>query len=171
MTQLGKTGKPTRIAFVAEQVSQIMMRAEPRLAELRAVTSDHDELIALWEKKKDLVDNRSRHADGIKIEFEQAKQGLLGQNPDADIAAFSKDLRLALADLEDEYQDAMKAVGDIKQRIRVKRSTLRAIDDRLEFDRKQVLRQMVQFRKLPEQNQPEMHLIRLDSALSGSPGK
>lgn len=151
MTQLGKAGKPTRIAFVAEQVSQIMMRAEPRLAELRAVTSDHDELIALWEKKKDLVDNRSRHADGIKIEFEQAKQGLLGQNPDADIAAFSKDLRLALADLEDEYQDAMKAVGDIKQSIRVKRSTLRAIDDRMEIDRKQVLRQMIQFRKLPEQ--------------------
>ena len=54
MTQLDKTGKPTRIAFVAEQVSQIMMRAEPRLAELRAVTSDHDELIALWEKKKTL---------------------------------------------------------------------------------------------------------------------
>ena len=151
MTQLGKTGKPTRNAFVAEQVSQIMMRAEPRLAELRAVTSDHDELIALWEKKKDLVDNRSRHADGIKIEFEQAKQDLLGQNPDADIAAFSKDLRLALADLEDEYQDAMKAAGDIKQSIRVKRSTLRAIDDRMEIDRKQVLRQMIQFRKLPEQ--------------------
>jgi hypothetical protein len=155
MTQLGKTGKPTRIAFVAEQVSQIMMRAEPRLAELRAVTSDHDELIALWEKKKDLIDNRidnrSRHADGIKIEFEQAKQGLLGQNPDADIAAFSKDLRLALADLEDEYQDAMKAVGDIKQSIRVKRSTLRAIDDRMEIDRPQVLHQMIQFRKLPEQ--------------------
>ena len=42
MTQLGKTGKtgkPTRIAFVAEQVSQIMMKVEPRLAELRAVTS------------------------------------------------------------------------------------------------------------------------------------
>ena len=57
MTQLGKTGKtgkPTRLAFVAEQVSQIMMRAEPRLAELRAVTNDHDELIALWEKKKTL---------------------------------------------------------------------------------------------------------------------
>jgi len=148
MTQLGKTGKPTRIAFVAEQVSQIMMRAEPRLTELRAVKNDHDELIALWEKKKDLIDNSSRHADGIKIEFEQAKQGLLGQNPDADIAAFSKDLRLALADLEDEY---LKAVGDIKQSIRVKRSTLRAIDDRMEIDRKQVLRQMVQFRKLPEQ--------------------
>ena len=102
-------------------------------------------------KKKDLVDNRGRHADGIKIEFEQAKQDLVGQNPDADIAAFSKDLRLALADLEDEYQDAMKAAGDIKQSIRVKRSTLRAIDVRMEIDHKQVLHQMIQFRKLPEQ--------------------
>jgi hypothetical protein len=156
---------------VAEQVSQIMMRAEPRLAELRAVTSDHDELIALWEKKKDLVDNRSRHADGIKIEFEQAKQDLLGQNPDADIAAFSKDLRLALADLEDEYQDAMKAVGDIKQSVRVKRSTLRAIDDRMEIFRKQVLYQMISSGNCQSKNQPKMHLIRLDSALSGSPEK
>ena len=45
----------------------------------------------------------------------------------------------------------MKAVGDIRQSIRVKLSTLRAIDDRMEIDRKQVLRQMIQFRKLPEQ--------------------
>ena len=154
MTQLGKTGKtgkPTRIAFVAEQVSQIMMKVEPRLAEFRAVTKDHDELVALWEKKKDLIENKSRHAGNIKFEFEQAKQDLLDQHPDADIAAFKKDLRLALADLEDEYQHAMKSVGDVKQSIRVKRSTLRAIDDRMKVQRKQVLRQMNQLRKMPEQ--------------------
>lgn len=153
MTQLGKTGKtgrPTRSAYVAEQVSQIMMKVEPRLAELRAVTRDHDKLVALWEEKKDLIENKKRHVDGIKIEFEQAKEDLLEQNPDADIAAFSKDLRLAIADLEEQYQDAMRTVGGVKQSIRVKRSTLRAIDDRMEIYRKQVLRQMIQLRKTPE---------------------
>ena len=150
MTQLGKTGRPTRIAYVAEQVSQMMMKVEPRLAELRAVTSDHDKLVTLWEEKKDLIENKKRHVDGIKIEFEQAKQDLLEQNPNADIAAFSNDLRLAIADLEEQYQDAMRTVGDVKQSIRVKRSTLRAIDDRMEIYRKQVLRQMIQLRKTPE---------------------
>lgn len=153
MTQLGKTGKtgrPTRSAYVAEQVSQIMMKVEPRLAELRAVTRDHDKLVALWEEKKDLIENKRRHVDGIKIEFEQAKEDLLEQNPNADIAAFSKDLRLAIADLEEQYQDAMRTVGGVKQSIRVKRSTLRAIDDRMEIYRKQVLRQMIQLRKTPE---------------------
>ncbi len=153
MTQLGKTGKtgkPTRSAYVAEQVSEIMMKVEPRVAELRVVTRDHDELVALWEKKKDLIENKKRHVDGIKIEFEQAKEDLLEQNPDADIAAFSKDLRLAIADLEEQYQDAMRTVGGVKQSIRVKRSTLRAIDDRMGIYRKQVLRQMIQLRKTPE---------------------
>ena len=154
MTQLGKTGKtgrPTRIAFVAEQVSRIMMKIEPRVAELRTVTKDHDELVALWEKKKDLIANKSRHADGIKIEFEQAKEDLLNQNPNADIAAFNKDLRQALADLEDDYQSAMKTVDEVKQSIRVKGSTMRAVEDRMEKSRKQVLRQMMQLKRLPQQ--------------------
>ena len=155
MTQLGKTGKtgkPTRIAYVAEQVSQIMMKVEPRVSELRAVKKSHDELVALWDKKKDLIANKSRHAEGIKIEFEQAKSDLLSQNPDADIAAFNKDLRQALEDLEDEYQDALKTVDEVKQSIRVKGSTMRGIEDRMEVHRKQVLRQMIQLKKMPEQN-------------------
>lgn len=154
MTQLGKTGKtgrPTRIAYVAEQVSQIMMKVEPRVAELRAVTKDLDELVALWEKKTDLIDHRKRHIDGIKIEFEQAKQDLLSQNPDADIALFNRDLRQAIADLNDDFESAVKTIDDVKQSIRVKRSTIRGIEDRMEVYRKQVLRQMIQLRKTPRQ--------------------
>ncbi len=150
MTQLGKTGKtgkPTRIAFVAEQVNQIMIKVEPRIAELRIVKKDYDDLMALWEKKKDLIANKSRHAEGIKIEFEQARQDILNQNPNADVAAFGKDLRQALEDLDEDYQDAMKTVDAVKQSIRVKGSTKRAIEDRMELYRKQVLRQMMQLKK------------------------
>ena len=155
MTQLGKTGKtgkPTRIAYVAEQVSEIMMKVEPRISELRAVKKAHDELVALWEKKKDLIANKGRNAEGIKIEFEQARIDLLSQNPDADVAAFDKDLRLALEDLESEFQDALKTVDEVKQSIRVKGSTMRGIEDRMDIYRKQVLRQMMQLKKTPDQN-------------------
>jgi hypothetical protein len=66
---------------------------------------------------------QKRHADGIKIEFEDAKQDMLNQNPDADGTAFNKDLIIALSDLEDDYQTALKSVDGIKQTIRVKRTT------------------------------------------------
>jgi rubrerythrin len=154
MTQLGKTGKtgkPTRAAFVAGQVSKIMVKIEPRVAELRAVSKDHDELVKKWEQQKDLIDNKKRHADGIQIEFEQAKQDLLNQNPNADITVFNKDLRDALAYLEDDYQKALSEVDEIKQSIRVKRSTIRGLEDRMELYRKQVLRQMIQLRKPNQQ--------------------
>ncbi len=155
MTQLGKTGqtgKPTRIAYVASQVSDIMMKVEPLVAKLRAVQKDHDELVASWEKKKELIANKSRHGDGIKIEFEQAKADLLSQNPNADIAAFNKDLRQALEDLEQDFQDAMKTVDEVRQSIRVKGTTLRGFEDRMEIYRKQVLRQMIPLKKMPGQN-------------------
>lgn len=154
MTQLGKTGKtgkPTRIAYVAEQVSQIMMKIEPRVADLRAATRDHDALLAKYETFKDLIENRKRHIDGIKIEFEIAKEDLLNQNPDADIAVFKKDLRSALADFDDEFQDAVNGIDDVKKAVTVKRSTTRALEDRMEKARKQVLHQMMQLKKLPEQ--------------------
>lgn len=73
---------------------------------------------------------QKRHADGIKIEFEDAKQDMLNQNPDADGTAFNKDLIIALSDLEDDYQTALKSVDGIKQTIRVKCTTERALEDR-----------------------------------------
>ncbi|NQW20574.1 MAG: hypothetical protein HQ477_07625 [Chloroflexi bacterium] len=150
MTQLGKTGesgKPTRSAFVAEQVSQIMIKIEPRVAELRKVTKEQDGLFAALAKLQDLIDNKKRHADGIKIEFDQAKEDLLHQNPNADIDAFNKDLRAALEDLEKDYQSALASVESVKQTIRVKRSTLRGLEDRMSMYEKQVNRHIVQLEK------------------------
>ncbi len=154
MTQLGKTGKtgkPTRAAYVAEQVSQIMMKIEPRVAELRTVTKDHDELVALWEKLKDLIGNKKRHIDDLRIEFEQAKEDLLRQNPKADGSMMNRDFRQALDDLDDEFTKAAIDIVDVKQGIRVKRSTMRGLEDRMEKSRKQVLRQMMQLKRLPQQ--------------------
>ena len=154
MTQLGKTGKtgkPTRIAFVAEQVSQIMVKIEPRVAELRAATRDHDELVAKYEKLKDLIDNRKRHFADLRVLFEQAKEDLLRQNPKADVSMFNRDLRQALADLDDESTKAVADIDDVKQGIRVKRSTMRGLEDRMQLYRKQVLRQMAQLTSSPQQ--------------------
>ena len=134
MTHLGKTGKtgkPTRSAFVAEQVSGIMIKIEPRVAELRNVSKEKKGLLAKLDKFQDLIDNKNRHADGIKIEFEDAKQDMLNQNPYSDVTAFNKDLKIALSDLEDDYQTVLKSVDGIKQTIRVKRTTERVIEDRM----------------------------------------
>ena len=134
MTHLGKTGKtgkPTRSAFVAEQVSGIMIKIEPRVAELRNVSKEKKGLLAKLDKFQDLIDNKKRHADRIKIEFEDAKQDMLNQNPYADDTALNKDIKIALGDLEDDYQTVLKSVDGIKQTIRVKRTTERVIEDRM----------------------------------------
>ena len=150
MTQLGKTGKtgkPTRAAHVAEQVSQIMVKVEPRVAELRVVSKDHDELFILWDKLKDLLANKKRHIDNLRLEFEQAKEDILQQNPNADISMINRELRQALTDLDDEFRNAAVDIDDVKQSIRVKRSTMRGIEDRMEKSRKLVLRQMMQLKQ------------------------
>jgi len=151
----GKTGKPTRSAFVADQVSQIMVKIEPRIAEHRAVTKDIDALEATYAKLTDLIENKKRHAEGITIEFEQAKEDLLSQNPNADVQTFNKDLRQALNELEADYQKAMVDVEDVKQSLRVKLSTRRGLEDRMETYRKQVFKHIDQLIKARQQQQQQ----------------
>jgi chromosome segregation ATPase len=147
MTHLGKTGKtgkPTRSAFVAEQVSEIMIKVEPRVSELRAVNKELDGYLATLGKMQDLIENKKRHAEGIKIEFDQAKEDLLNQNPNADVDAFNKDLKMAIVDLESDYQNALASIDGVKQTIRVKRTTARGIEDRMRMYEQKVLRHMAQ---------------------------
>lgn len=154
MTHLGKTGKtgkPTRSAFVAQQVSDIMIKIEPRVAELRSVNKELDIHLAQLGKFQDLIENKKRHADGIKIEFEGAKEDLLSQNPNADVDAFNKDLRQALQDLEDDYQAALKGIDAVKQTIRVKRTTMRGLEDRMKMYETQVFKHIDQLMKLAQQ--------------------
>lgn len=154
MTYLGKTGasgKPTRAAHVAEQVSQIMMKVEPRVAELRAVQKDHDELLAKHDKFKDLIENKKRHIAGITIEFDQAKEDLLSQNPEADVDSFKKDLKEAVAGVETDYQTALAEIDEVKQSIRVKRTTIRGLEDRMESSRRQVMKHIAQLMKPKQQ--------------------
>lgn len=150
MTHLGrtgKTGKPTRGAFVAEQVSKIMITIEPLVAKLRVVDKELDELHAKLDRMSDLIENKKRHAEGITIEFDQAKEDLLNQNPNADGDAFNADLREALKDLEVEFKAAHTGIDGVKQSIRVKRTTKRGFEDRMEMYHKQVQRQMAQLMK------------------------
>jgi hypothetical protein len=150
MTHLGKTGKtgkPTRGAFVAEQVSQIMIKIEPLVSKRTGVAKEFEALHASLDKKQDLITNKKRHADGIKIEFDTAKEDILRQNPDADVEAFNADLRYAMTDLEADFQKALKEVDPIKQTIRVKRTTIRGLEDRMEVYHKQVQKQMAQLMK------------------------
>lgn len=105
MTHLGKTGKtgkPARGAFVAEQVSQIMIKIEPMVSKRLGIAKELEALHASLDKKQDLIANKKRHADGIQIEFDTVKEDVLSQNPNADVDAFNADLRYAMTDLEAE---------------------------------------------------------------------
>lgn len=147
MTHLGKTGKtgkPTRSAFVAEQVSQIMIKIEPRVGELRNISKEKEGLLAKLDKYEDIIKNKKRHADGIKIEFDQAKEDLLNQNPDADGAAFDKELKAALVDLDVDWRNALANIDAVKQTIRVKRTTMRGVEDRMKMYEQQVMRHIAQ---------------------------
>jgi hypothetical protein len=155
MTHLGKTGKtgkPTRSAFVAEQVSQIMIKIEPRVAELRNISKEKDGLMATLDKYEDLIENKKRHADGIKIEFDQAKEDLLNQNPDADAAAFDQDLKAALVDLDKDWKNALANIDSVKQTIRVKRTTMRGVEDRMKMYEQQVMRHIAQLAQAVKQS-------------------
>ena len=145
--KVGKSGKPTRGAFVAEQVSKIMIKIESMVSNLSKVKKEYDGLHGVLDKMQDLIVNKKRHAEGIKIEFDQAKEDILSQNPNADVDAFNKDLRQALEDLNADYKKALAGVDGIKQTIRVKRTTMRGLEDRMEMYHKQVQRQMSQLMK------------------------
>ena len=56
---------------------------------LGKVKKEHGGLYAALGKMYDLIDNEKRHAVGIKIEVDQAKEDLLGQNTNADVDAFN----------------------------------------------------------------------------------
>jgi hypothetical protein len=117
------------------------------VSNLSAVNKDLATLHAALDKHQDLIDNKKRHADEIVIEFDQAKEDLLKQNPNADVDAFNRDLRDAMKDLEADFQTALGEVDGIKQTIRVKRTTKRGLEDRMEIYHKQVQRQMAQLMK------------------------
>ena len=79
--------------------------------------------------------------------IQASKEDILRQNPDADVEAFNADLRYAMTDLEADFQKALKEVDPIKQTIRVKRTTIRGLEDRMEVYHKQVQKQMAQLMK------------------------
>ncbi|HJP27372.1 MAG TPA: hypothetical protein QF694_00990 [Dehalococcoidia bacterium] len=120
--KIGKTGKPTRGAFVAEQVSQIMIKVEPRVSELRSVNKEHEGHLETLGKYQDLIENKKRHAD-----------------------AFNQDLRMAIQDLEKDYQNALASIDGVKQSIRVKRTTMRGIEDCMKMYKQQVFKHIAQF--------------------------
>jgi len=128
-------------------VSEMMIKIERRVAELRSVNKELEGLHAHLAKLKDLIDNKARHAEGIKIEFEGAKEDLLSQNPNADVDAFNKDLRQALNDLETDFKNAMSEIDGVKQKIRVKRTTMRGLEDRMKMYETQAFKYIDQLMK------------------------
>lgn len=74
---------------------------------------------------------------------EQAREDLLNQNPNCRFEGFLSG-RFALDDLGEEYKNALATIDGVKQTIRVKRTVMRGLEDRMKFFEQQVLRHMAQ---------------------------
>jgi len=141
MTHLGKTGKtgkPTRSAFVADQVNRLLVQVESRMAELRKAAKEEADMSAELEKSTLFVKERKKRENELKEAIAEAKQDLVRQNPSADTRFLDQDAARAMQEFEDDQEKAESRIEDLTKSVTMKRTTMRRIEDRVEHYRKQV---------------------------------
>ena len=136
--KVGKTGKPTRSAFVADQVNRLLVQVESRMAEIRKASKEEQDLAAELENKKTFVAERNKRDAELKDAIQEAKQDLLSQNPRADTRQLDQDASNAIAEFEDEQEKAVDQIEELTKSVTMKRTTIRRTEDRIEHYRKQV---------------------------------
>lgn len=150
MTHLGKTGatgKPTRSSFVAEQVNNLLVQVETRLAEHRKLQKEADEMNTELETKKKFVAERKKRETELRESILEAKRDLITQNPKADTRQLDQDASNAIAEFEDDQEQAAEDIEELTKSVTMKRTTLRRVDDRIEHYRKQVYALLAQVTK------------------------
>jgi hypothetical protein len=110
MTHLGKVrhaGKPTRSAYVAEQVNLLLVQAESRLYDRRKAAKDEEAPSAEYNKLPIFVAERAKREHELHEAIREAKQELLSQNPRADTRQFDQDASNADNEFVDEQEKAV----------------------------------------------------------------
>ena len=141
MTHLGKTGKtgkPTRSAYFAEQVKRLLAQVEGRMAERRKVAGDEQALTAAFEEHKSFVSERIKRENELRQAHLAARHELLTRDPGADTAALNREAAQALAEFNERQRKAGGNIEELTKSITMKRTAMRRIDDRIEHYRKQV---------------------------------
>jgi chromosome segregation ATPase len=150
MTHLGKvgqTGKPTRSAYVAEQVDLLLVQAESRLSDRRKAAKDEKALTAEYDKLRTFVAERAKRERELHEAIRVAKQDLLSQNPRADTRQLDQDASNAVNEFEDEQEQAVDKIEELTKSITMKRTAMRRLDDRIDHYRKQVYTLIAQLEK------------------------
>ena len=141
MTHLGKTGKtgkPTRSAFIADKVNVLMLRVEPLLAAQRAAAAEEAEVTREYERVGKIISERKPRQLELEVAIAKARADLLRQNPNANIMALDAESNQAMWDFEDEQEKAEESIEDLKKSVTMKRTAMRRNEDRIENYRKQV---------------------------------
>ena len=150
MTHLGKvgaTGKPTRSAYIADQINRLLVQVETRLGERRAAAKEEEQLSAEYERLTLFVKERGKRENELKASIQEAKRDLLSQNPNADTRQLDLDAQKAVQEFEDAQEKAVDQIEDLAKSVTMKRTTIRRIDDRIEHSRKQVYALLAQAQK------------------------
>ncbi len=141
MTHLGKTGKtgkPTRSAFIADKVNLLMLRVEPLLSAQRAAAAEEAEVTREYERVSAVISERKRRQLELEAAILEAREDLLRQNPNADIMALEAESNQAMWDFEDEQERAEESIDGLKKSVTMKHTAMRRNEDRIENYRKQV---------------------------------
>ncbi len=147
MTHLGKVGKsgnPTRSAFVAEQVNRLLVQVESRLSELRKASKEEEALNSELEQSKLFVQERPKRERELQEAISEAKKDLIAQNPNADTRQLDQDGLNAVAEFEDDQEKAADRIEELTKSVTMKRTTMRRLEDRIEHYRRQVYALMEQ---------------------------
>ncbi len=145
--KVGKTGKQTRSAFVAEQVNRLLVQVEARLSELRKASKEEEVMNEELETKKTFVAEREKRERELQEVIAEAKRDLLSNNPNADSRQLDQDALNAVAEFEDEQEKAVDRIEELTKSVTMKRTTMRRLEDRIEHYRKQVYGAMEQIKK------------------------
>ena len=150
MTHLGKTGKtgkPTRSAYVADQVNRLLVQVESRMSDHRKAAKEEQSMAHELEETQTFVKERTRRERELRESIEEAKRDLLAQNPRADTRQLDHDGAAAIPEFEDAQEAAGDRIEDLTKSVTMKRTTMRRLDDRIEHYRKQVYELMAQLNK------------------------
>ncbi len=145
--KVGKSGKQTRSAFVAEQVNRLLVQVESRLAERRKTAKEEELLSAELLDAQTFVKERKKREIELREAIDEAKKDLASQNPNADTRHLDQDALNAMSEFEDDQEKAETQIEELTKSVTMKRTTLRRQDDRIEHYRKQVYAAMAQLSK------------------------
>lgn len=136
--KVGKTGKPTLSAHIAEQLNRLLVQVEARLSDYRKTAKEAEDMNEELETARTFVAERAKRERELHEAIAEAKQDLISQNPDVDTRQLDQDALNAVAEFEDDQEKAAVKIEELTKSVTMKRTAMRRLEDRIEHYHKQV---------------------------------